>query len=108
MAERVVLIVRFVPKLGKYADFRDHLFTLVEKMSREPDFVNTMVHDDLENPDQLVLYEIWSGNKERWLHEQPPKVYRAEYEARLSELLERRDITWLTPIREWGSGLTGV
>jgi len=105
MADQIVLIVRFIPKLGKYAAFRDHLFELIEKMSQEPDFVNTIVHDDLENSDQLVLYEIWSGSRERWLREQPPKAYRADYEADLPELLDRRDISWLTPIREWGSDL---
>ncbi len=106
MPDQVVLIVRFVPKSGKYAAFRDHLFELVGKMSQEPEFVNTIVHDDIENSEHLVLYEIWSGSRERWLREQPPKAYRADYEAALPELLERREITWLTPIREWGSDLT--
>ncbi len=106
MSDQVVLIVRFVPNPGKYEAFRDHLFGLVEKMSAEPDFVNTIVHDDLENTGQLVLYEIWSGTKERWLREQPPRPYRGDYELRLPELLERREISWLTPIREWGSDLT--
>ena len=106
MSNQVVLIVRFVPRPRQYEAFRDHLFTLVEAMAGEPDFVNTIVHDDIENAGELVLYEIWSGTKERWMREQPSKPYRGDYERRLPELLERRDIAWLTPVREWGSSLT--
>ncbi len=107
MTEQVVLIVRFVPKPGMYETFRAHLYALAETMAAEDHFVNTIVHDDIDRPGELVLYEIWSGTRARWEREEPPKPYRAAYEALVPEFLERRDITWLTPIREWGSHLTG-
>ncbi len=107
MTEHVVLIVRFVPKPGMYDAFRAHLYRLAETMAGEAHFVNTIVHDDIDRPGELVLYEIWSGTRERWEREEPPKAYRAAYEARVPEFLERRDITWLTPVRELGSQLTG-
>ena len=103
VTDQVVLIVRFVPKPGQYTAFRDHLFDLVRKMSGEPNWINTIIHDDLDNKGQLVLYETWLGSKERWLRDEPPKPYRADFEARLPELLEKRDVSWLTPIREWSS-----
>lgn len=87
-------------------DFRDHLSVLIEKMSGEPGFVQSIVHDDLDNDGQLMNYEIWTGSKERWMAEQSPKAYRKVFEVRVPELLEKRDVSWLTPIRAWGLDMT--
>lgn len=65
--DQIVLIVAFDPMPGRKEAFREHLFALVRAMSKEPHFVNTIVHDDLNHADRLVLYEIWSGTRERWL-----------------------------------------
>lgn len=106
VSDHVALIVRFVPKPGKYMDFRDHLSVLIERMSGEPGFVQSIVHDDLDNEGQLVNYEMWTGSKERWMAEQSPKAYRKDFEVRVPELLEKRDVSWLTPIRAWGLEMT--
>lgn len=108
MLENIVLVVRFVPHPGKRDAFRDHLFALVEAMAGEEDFVNTIVHDDLDAANELVLYEIWRGTREEWNERQPPKAYRKAYEAGLDDLLSDRTVTWLRPVAEWGSSLTGM
>lgn len=108
MSDNIVLIVRFMPHEGKREEFRSHLYTLVEAMADEEDFVNTIVHDDLEATNELVLYEIWRGTREQWEALQPPKAYRKAYEAGLDALLADRTVTWLKPVAEWGSRLTAV
>jgi quinol monooxygenase YgiN len=99
----VVLYVRFHTKPGKKEAFRAHLYRTIEAMQVEPAFVNTIVHDVLDAPDDIVLYEIWRGSRERWLGEELNRPYRAEYEAGLPALIEQRIVEWLQPAREWGS-----
>lgn len=100
--EQAVLIVTFDARPGRKEAFRDHLYKLVREMSQEPHFVNTIVHDDLDRPDRLVLYEIWSGSRERWLRDEPAKAYREAYEQGLSDLLVDRAVQWMRPAAEWG------
>lgn len=104
--EQCVLIVTFNPRPGQKEAFRLHLYRLVNAMKAEPHFVNTIVHEDLDHPDRLVLYEIWSGSRERWQSEEPQKPYRTTYEQGLSDLLADRTVQWMTPVAEWGSSLT--
>jgi quinol monooxygenase YgiN len=104
--EQVVLIVTFDPAPGRREEFRTHLYRLVAAMAGEPHFVNTIVHDDLDVPDRLVLYEIWLGSRERWQRDEPPKPYRRAYEEGLPGLLANRAVAWMSPVAEWGSNLT--
>lgn len=104
--EQCVLIVTFDAKPGQKEAFRAHLYTLVREMKAEAHFVNTIVHDDLDKPDRLILYEIWSGSRERWRRDEPQKTYRKVYEQGLEDLLVSRTVQWMTPVAEWGSRLT--
>lgn len=107
-ANQVVLNIRFKVKAGKKEAFRKSLYSLVEVMSNEPTFINAIISDDIEKPDDIVIYEIWQGTKDSWLQEELPKPYRKKYEEVLGDLLEDRIISYLTPKGEWGSNLTNV
>ena len=106
MSDKVVLVVRFVPKPGMYAAFRQSLVDLIETMKAESDFLDGVLHDDLDYQGELVFYETWRGTKERWLHEQPGKPYREAYEKLVPSLLERRHISWLAPIGAWRQSMS--
>jgi len=95
--QQIILNIRFKVKPGKKETFRDHLFTMADAMSKETSFVNAIIHD-LEHPDDIVIYEIWNGTQESWLQEEFPRSYRKDYEDVLSEMLEDRLISWLTPL----------
>ena len=103
MTAQVVLIVRLRCKPGKKEAFRQSLSAVIDVMSQEADFVNAILHESLDYPDQLVVYETWQGTRESWLREQMPKPYRREYEQQVAELLEARTGDWLVPLAGWGS-----
>lgn len=105
---QVALNIRFKVKPGKKDMFRDALFSVVNVMSNEPAFVYAIISDDTDNPDDLVIYEIWRGTKESWLQEEFSKPYRKEYEDVLGDLLEERIVSFLAPISEWGSTVTNT
>ncbi|MFC5452401.1 putative quinol monooxygenase [Paenibacillus aestuarii] len=105
---QIILNIRFKIKPGKKESFRDSLFSMINNFRNEPTFVNAIVSDDLDNPNDLVIYEIWQGTRENWIQEELPKPYRSEYEGALSSLIEDRIISWLEPVGEWGSKLTST
>lgn len=107
MTQFVAIAVRFVPKKGMYEAFKGHLFDLIEAMKMEASFVNTIVHEDVEKPGELILYEIWRGNRETFRTFESPRPYRQAYVKYRDEMLDEISAHWLTPISEWGSTLLG-
>lgn len=105
MSEHIVLYVSFRVRPGRKEEFLAHLYKTIEDMKFEPAHVNTLVHENLDRPNEIVLYEIWHGTRESWLREEMPRDYRAPYEAGLAALIEERTVHWLIPKREWGSAL---
>jgi quinol monooxygenase YgiN len=101
MPQKVVLYVRFKTKAGKKDEFRQQLYAVIETMKEEPAFVNAIIHDDPNHPDDIVIYETWQGTRESWLKNEFTRPYRASYEKLLAGLLEERDIVFLTPVDEW-------
>ena len=57
-----------------------------QHIAKEPQFVSASIHEDQNDPDTLVLWEIWDASKDD-LGEQLQRPYRAEYEGLLT--------TWL-------------
>jgi quinol monooxygenase YgiN len=107
-SKQVILSITFKVKPGKKEAFRDSLFGMINTFRDEPAFVNAIISDDLDHPDDLHIYELWQGTRESWLAEEFPKPYRKEYEAALGNLVDDRIVSWLEPVGEWGSQLTGV
>lgn len=105
---QVILNIRFKIKPGKKEIFRDSLFAMINNFRNEPTFVTAIVSDDIDNSNDLVIYEIWQGTRDRWIQEEFPKPYRKEYEEALTSLIDDRIVSWLEPIGEWGSQLTNV
>ncbi|HZE51607.1 MAG TPA: antibiotic biosynthesis monooxygenase family protein [Jatrophihabitantaceae bacterium] len=100
----VVLIVRFRPKPGQREQFLKHLLELVDTMSKEAAFVDTVIHDDIEQPTDIVLYETWSCSRDTWIAEERTRPYRAGYERIAAQLLESRQVNWLIPVRSFNRG----
>jgi quinol monooxygenase YgiN len=98
----IVLYIRFKPKPGQFEEFKRHLYALIDVMAHEKAYVNTIVHNDPDHPDEIVLYETWRGTRESWIAEEFPKPYRAPYEEGVKDMLESRQVSWLVPADIWG------
>lgn len=105
---QVILNIRFKIKPGMKETFRESLFSMINNFRNEPTFVNAIVSDDIDYPDDLHIYEIWQGTRDSWIKNELPKPYRKEYEEKLTGLIDDRIASWLEPVGEWGSKLTNV
>jgi len=106
--QQVQLNIRFKAKPGKKEEFRKELYSLIEEMSSEKAFISAIVSDDLDQPDDLIIYETWQGTRDSWLAEEFIKPYRKNYEGTLGDLIVDRSVSWLQPNREWGSHITNA
>lgn len=98
MSSQIVLLVRIALKPGRKSDFLEKLHSVVGVMEKEPSFVDSVVHENVENPDEVVVYETWTGTRESWLAEEYPRPYRRPYEDSLGDLVVDRSVSWLKPI----------
>jgi quinol monooxygenase YgiN len=106
MSDTVSFIVRLPTKPEQRDRMRELLFDVLDNMAREPDFINTWVHEDLNDPDTLVLYETWACSREHFIAHHLAKPYRAQYEAALPDLLSaERSIDFLKMVRAYPNGL---
>jgi len=101
-SEMVSFVVYLPAKPEARDQMRKKLFEVVDAMAREPDFVNTWVHEKLDEPNTLVLYETWACSREYFIRHHLGKPYRLAYEAALPNLLSsERRIEFLKGIRAY-------
>lgn len=89
MSESVAFVVRLTAKPETSARLRELLTHVVDTMSAEPDFINTWVHEDLNDPHTVILYETWACSREFFIEHHLQKSYRLAYEAVLPDLLAK-------------------
>ena len=98
MYSQIVLLVTIALKSGKKPEFLEKLHAVVGVMEKEPSFINSVVHENVENLDEVVVYETWKGTRETWLAEEYPRPYRKPYEDSLADLVVDRSVSWLQPM----------
>lgn len=102
MKQTTAFIVRLPGKPEHAAELEQRLLPILDAMSREPDFLHTWLHRAADDPDTLVLYEVWACSREEFLARHLAKPYRQDYEAALPRLLRQpRTIEFLDPSRSY-------
>jgi quinol monooxygenase YgiN len=96
---------RVVSTEGAKDTVLEKLTKLVELVIREvPNLKLAIIHESLDRPDEIALYEEWDSTKEKFLAEEAPKPYRTAYRDETAHLIaERGDLEWLSPIRIYES-----
>ena len=81
---------------------------LLDRCAHEPEFIMAIVHETPERPNELVLYELWTGTRAEFNAIQGPKPYRKAYIENVKRFIEKADVEWISPILERGTNLTGL
>ena len=105
MTDITSFIVHLPGKSETREELESRLLAVLEAMSKEPDFISTYLHRQADDPDTLVLYEIWACSNEHFMSYHLGRPYRQQYETVLSGLLKApRRLEFLTPVREYHQG----
>ena len=69
-----------------------------------PELKLAILHEGLDRPEEIMLYEEWDSTKAEFLAHEAPKPYRAAYGEETAHLIaERGDLEWLSPVRIYES-----
>ena len=65
-----------------------------------PELKLAILHEGLDRPEEIMLYEEWDGTKAAFLVHEAPKAYRTAYREETAHLIaDRGELVWLSPIR---------
>ncbi|HXP42746.1 MAG TPA: antibiotic biosynthesis monooxygenase [Candidatus Acidoferrales bacterium] len=81
---------------------------VIDLCAKEPEFINAIISESPERPNQFALLELWRGTRADFDAVQGIKPYRKAYLADVKPYLEKVEVEWNTPIAEWGSRLSGL
>lgn len=101
MNNQIVLIIRFWVTARSKPLFVEKLKTLFDQIQHEAAFVNASLQEDVDHPEQLLVYETWHGTRESFLQNQMSKPYRIGFERAILDLKVERTPQWLKPVARW-------
>jgi quinol monooxygenase YgiN len=81
---------------------------VIDLCAKEPEFINAIISESPERPNQFALQELWRGTRADFEAVQGVKPYRKAYLADVKQYLEKVEVEWNTPIAEWSSRLTDL
>ena len=84
--DQFVLLVTVPITPGREDDGLARVNAVNDAMRHEPTFVNTLLHRSADDPAVFMLYETWR-DRDDFFAVQMKRPYRAEYEAKLPDLL---------------------
>jgi len=84
------------------------LKAVVDLCAKEPQFINAIISESPERPNQFVLQEPWRGTRADFDAVQGGKPDRKAYLADVKQYLEKVEVEWNTPIAEWSSRLADL
>ena len=84
--DQFVLLATVTIKPGREEEYLALVSAVNDEVRHEPTFVNTLLHRSAEDPTLFMLYETWR-DRDDFFSVQMTRAYRAEYEAKLPDLL---------------------
>ncbi len=73
---------------------------LIDLCAKEPEFINAIISESPERPNQFALQESWRSTRADFDAVQGIKPYRKAYLADVKQYLEKVEVEWNTPIAE--------
>ena len=101
MLEPITLIVRFRVKGSARLKFIESLGKVFEYIRKEETFIAAWLHEDIKDPESLLVYETWYETPESFMREQFSKPYRSGYEQEVQALNVDRSGAFYRTLSKW-------
>jgi quinol monooxygenase YgiN len=97
---------RVISAAGAKDTVAEKLAKLVELVvGQVPELKLAILHEGLDQLEEIMLYEEWDNTKAGFLANEAPKPYRAAYVQETAHFVaERGELEWLSPVRIYESG----
>lgn len=88
MKDKLVLVLKFETKEGQKEAFKKELHDLLEKLAERPNFISVAFHEDIDNPQLVVVHEVWEKeSKESFMQKNLADPNFKTYQANVKTLL---------------------
>jgi len=89
--EKFTLVIKFTAKAGNYEKFKEALTNLFEKMDEQENFVHATIHQNIQKPEEFLVYEVWNEDIEHFMNVTLKQPHVLEWEQLLVDMKIVRD-----------------
>ena len=101
MSDKITLVVRFRMKESAKKEFTAKMRDVFAHIVKEKKFVQASLVQDMRDPKNILIYEVWNESPESFMKNQMTRAYRAEFEKMIVGLKIDRTPAWYSTIAEW-------
>ena len=101
MSDKITLVVRFRMKESAKKEFTATMRDIFAHIVKEKTFVQASLVQDMRDPKNILIYEVWNESPESFMKNQMSRAYRAGFEKMIVDLKIDRTPAWYSTIAEW-------
>ena len=101
MSDKISLVVRFRMEEFAKQEFAAKMHDIFAHIVTEETFVEASLVQDMQDPKNILIYEVWNESPESFMENQMSRAYRAVFEKMIVDLRIDRTPAWYSTIAEW-------
>ena len=101
MSDKITLIVRFRMEESAKQEFTTKMQNIFAQIVTEETFVEASLVQDMRDPQNILIYEVWNESPESFMKNQMGRTYRAVFEKMIVDLRIDRTPAWYSTVAEW-------
>ena len=101
MSDKITLVVRFRMEESAKQEFTTKMQNIFAHIVTEETFVEASLVQDMRDPKNILIYEVWNESPESFMKNQMSRAYRAGFEKMIVDLKIDRTPAWYSTIAEW-------
>ena len=101
MSDKITLVVRFRMEESAKQEFTTKMQNIFAQIVTEETFVEASLVQDMRDPQNILIYEVWNESPESFMKNQMGRAYRAVFEKMIVDLRIDRTPAWYSTVAEW-------
>jgi quinol monooxygenase YgiN len=101
MSDKITLVVRFRMEESAKQEFTAKMRNIFAHIVTEETFLEAALVQDMRDPQNILIYEVWNESPESFMKIQMSRAYRAEFEKMIVDLRIDRTPAWYSRLAEW-------
>ena len=101
MSDKITLVVRFRMEESAKREFTTKMQNIFAHIVTEETFIQASLVQDMRDPQNILIYEVWNESPESFMKIQMSRAYRAEFEKMIVDLRIDRSPAWYSTLAEW-------
>ena len=88
--EQFTLMIKFTATKENHVKFKEELLKLFTSVEGEENFVSSVLHQNIQKPEEYMVYEVWNDNIKHFMNVQMKKPLALQWEQLLIDMEIKR------------------